>query len=192
VNIQLLAFGLVLNSSLFALDCPFWFAKVLLIPQKIHFIRSHSNRALINQATAVAFQADHFDDATLLAKLRRLKFLRVSDPDGVLCKTSTCCIDCAINRVHPGYRGGRKQFLSELTRPVFFPMAGDVVAYYEGKHFRHLGLVKKVDSRGNVTVESKWGFIPGIIEHQARDVPSSYGNTLRYHRILSPVQGAGR
>lgn len=57
--------------------------------------------------------------------------------------------------------------------------ASDLVLYFSNGHFKHVGVV---GDRARTT--SKWG-IGHLYEHEALEVPSSYGDELRFYRALS-------
>jgi hypothetical protein len=63
------------------------------------------------------------------------------------------------------------------------PQAGDVVIYRSGDTITHTGLVKWVDERGDVFVESKWGPL-GVYLHPVLAQP--YGSSFTYYRTDRP------
>jgi len=77
---------------------------------------------------------------------------------------------------------------TQVTRPA----VGDIVVYRDADgNITHTGLVRAVDSNGNVTVvESKWGRL-GRYRHAPNDVPPSYG-TPSYYRTQRQGRGNGQ
>ncbi|MCU0878323.1 MAG: hypothetical protein MUF06_11115 [Pirellulaceae bacterium] len=67
--------------------------------------------------------------------------------------------------------------------PVETPEAGDVVIYRTAESITHTGLVKWVDERGHVFVESKWGPL-GVYLHPVLAQP--YGSNFTYYRTNRP------
>lgn len=57
--------------------------------------------------------------------------------------------------------------------------AGDLVLYFSNGQFKHVGIV---GDRARIT--SKWG-IGHLYEHEALEVPSSYGDEVRFYSALS-------
>lgn len=70
-----------------------------------------------------------------------------------------------------------------LYEPVDSPDVGDIVVYHSGETILHTGLVKWIDERGTVFVESKWGPL-GVYLHSALAQP--YGDEFTYYRTSRP------
>lgn len=85
----------------------------------------------------------------------------------------------------PGIYAGKKfaewllarGWLSEIKEPSV-PVGSLVIYFDEVGAFTHIGIT----SGGN-RVQSKWGLL-GLYEHDLFDIPSSYGNVVRYFEPL--------
>ena len=58
-------------------------------------------------------------------------------------------------------------------------LLGDIVIYFDGFDFKHIGLWQ-----GGDRVRSKWG-VGQLYAHQLNEVPSSYGDNVRFFRRIS-------
>jgi hypothetical protein len=67
--------------------------------------------------------------------------------------------------------------------PIDAPDPGDIVIYRSGETILHTGLVKWVDERGQVFIESKWGPL-GVYLHPVEAQP--YGSDFTYYRTDRP------
>lgn len=68
-----------------------------------------------------------------------------------------------------------RNYLTEVSQGG----AGDLVLYFSNGHFKHVGIV---GYRARIT--SKWG-IGHLYEHESLEVPSSYGDEVRFYSALS-------
>lgn len=69
-----------------------------------------------------------------------------------------------------------KNYLKEVTEGD--AKEGDIVVYYNDNEIKHAGIFKSKNR-----VISKWG-IGNLYEHSNYEVPSQYGDTIRYYKKL--------
>jgi hypothetical protein len=48
----------------------------------------------------------------------------------------------------------------------------------KNEKIKHAGIVKDTLS---ITIESKWGTFPVILQHKLRDIPTSYGSIVKFY-----------
>lgn len=68
-----------------------------------------------------------------------------------------------------------RKYLTEVSQGN----AGDLVLYFSNGQFKHVGIVGD-----HARVTSKWG-IGHLYEHETLEVPSSYGDEVRFYSALS-------
>jgi hypothetical protein len=95
-----------------------------------------------------------------------------------------------INTAKDGKRWANSEFIKYLLdekrlKELKNPEENCLVLYFDEEGPKHSGIVK-FDSENNHTnspfyIQSKWGTYENLVKHALLDVPSSYGNEVKYY-----------